>query len=103
MASQYNNNDGNVNNLITYKIICGALAAILATLLTILGFLFSNWMSNQQKTNEKILQNTDSMNSQLVQVRLKITQLENKMLTTQTVRMIAREEINNYHSKNHGQ
>lgn len=98
MTSQQNINDGDVQNLTTYKVICGALAAILATLLTVLGFLFSNWMGNQQKTNEKILQNTDSMNSQLVQVRLKITQLESKMLTTQMVRMIAKQEINNYHS-----
>lgn len=86
-------------NIITYKVICSALGGLLVLLLTILGFLFSNWMSNQQKTNEKILKNTDTMGTQLIQVRLKITQLQNKMLTTETVRMITREEINKYHQK----
>lgn len=83
-------------HIITYKVICSILGAILAVLITILGFLFSNWMHTQEKTTEKILTNTDSMTTELVQVRLKITELENKMLTTETVRMITREQINNY-------
>lgn len=37
------------------------------------------------------------MGTQLIQVRLKITELESKMLTTDTVRMITRQQINNYH------
>lgn len=87
-------------HIITYKVICSILGAILAILLTVLGFLFSNWMHTQEKTTQKILNNTDSMTSELVQVRLKMTELENKMLTSETVRMIAKEEIMNYMNKN---
>lgn len=93
MASQNNQQQ----NIITYKVICSALGGLLVLLLTILGFLFSNWMTNQEKTNEKILKNTDTMGSQLIQVRLKMTQLQSKMLTTDTVRMITRQQINKYH------
>lgn len=94
MAAQNNNQQ---QNIVTYKVICSVLGGLLALLLTILGFLFSNWMTNQQKTNEKILKNTNTMGTQLIQVRLKITQLQSKMLTTDTVRMITRQQINNYH------
>lgn len=37
------------------------------------------------------------MGTELIQVRLKITELESKMLNIDTVRMITREQINNYH------
>ena len=96
MASQQNSDD---QHLITYKVICSVLGSILVILLTILGFLFSNWMGNQQKTNEKILKNTDAMTADLVQVRLKITELENKMLSVETVRMISRQQIVKYMDK----
>ena len=71
MANQPSNNDE--QHLITYKVICSILGSILVILLTVLGFLFSNWMGNQEKTNEKILVNTNAMTQDLVQVRLKIT------------------------------
>lgn len=95
------NVNGENPNIITYKIVCGVLGAILGVLLTILGFFFSNWMSNIDKSNDKILKNTESMSQDLISLRLKVTEIENKMLTVQTVKMIAKEQIRKYHDIHH--
>ena len=93
------NND--THNVVTYKIVCGILGTILGILLTILGFFFSNWMNNIDKSNDKILRNTESMSQDLISLRLKVTEIENKMLTVQTVKMIAKEQIRKYHDVHH--
>jgi hypothetical protein len=53
----------------------------LGVLLAVLGFFFANWMGTIDKSNDKILKNTESMSQDLVSLRLKITEIENKMLT----------------------
>lgn len=86
------------NHILTYKVACGVLGTILLLLLTIVGFFFSSWMGMIDRANDKILKNTESMSLDLMQVRLKITELESKMLTSDTVRLITREEIFKYHT-----
>lgn len=92
-------NQDNGQHIVTYKIVCGVLGGILGILLTILGFFFSNWMSTLDKSNDKILKNTQTMSQDLVTLRLKISQIQNKMLTVETVRMIANQEIRKYHQR----
>lgn len=87
----------NENHILTYKVACGVLGTILLLLLTIVGFFFSSWMNLIDRANDKILKNTESMSVDLMQVRLKITELESKMLTNESVRSITREEIYKYH------
>lgn len=89
----------NENHILTYKVACGVLGTILLLLLTIVGFFFSSWMNLIDKANDKILKNTESMSLDLMQVRLKMTELESKMLTNESVRSIARDEIYKFNSQ----
>lgn len=95
------NQTSDAQHIVTYKIVCGVLGGILGVLLAVLGFFFANWMGTIDKSNDKILKNTESMSQDLVSLRLKITEIENKMLTLQTVKMVAKQQIRKYHDTHH--